>query len=98
MDNIIIDVNDVKKRLNNLSVYKSYGPDMLHPRLLKELQNKIALPFKLIFESSLRSSTLPEDWKLGNIMPIFKKGKKRCINNYRPVSLTCVLCKLLNPS
>lgn len=95
MDNITIDVEDIKKRLNNLNVYKSYGPDMLHPRILKELKNEIALPLKLIFECSLATKLLPEDWKLGNITPIFKKGKKSCVNNYRPVSLTCVLCKLL---
>jgi len=75
MDNVIIDVDDVKKRLNILNMYKSYVPDMLHPRISKELQNEIALPIKLIFECSLKTSTLPEDWKLGNITPIFKKGK-----------------------
>ena len=68
---------------------------MLHPRILKELKNEIALSLKLIFECSLATKLLPEDWKLGNITPIFKKGKKSCVNNYRPVSLTCVLCKLL---
>jgi len=46
MDNIIIDVDDVKKRLNNLNMYKSYGPNMLHPKILKELPNEIALPLK----------------------------------------------------
>jgi len=55
MDNIIIDVDDVKKRLNNLNVYKSNRPDMLYPRILKELQNEIALPLKLIFECLLRT-------------------------------------------
>jgi len=42
MDKIIMDVDDAKKRLNNLNV--SYGPDMLHPRILKELHNELALP------------------------------------------------------
>jgi len=49
----IIDVDDVKKRLNNLNVYNSYGPEILHPRILKALQNKIALPLKLIVECLL---------------------------------------------
>jgi len=47
MDNVIIDVDDVKKRLNSLNVYKSYGPDMLHQRILKELQNEIAICFTI---------------------------------------------------
>jgi len=60
-----------------LNVYKSYGSDTLHQRILKELQNKIALPcIKLIFEWSLRTNTLPENWKLGNITPIFKNSNK----------------------
>jgi len=40
MDNITKDVDDVNWRLNNLKVYKSYGPDMIHPIILKELQNE----------------------------------------------------------
>ena len=38
---------------------------------------------------------IPEIWKCANISPIYKKGKKDDVNNYRPVSLTCILCKLL---
>jgi len=49
MDSIITNVDDFKKRLNNLNVYNSYGPDMLHPRILKDLQNEIALPLKFIY-------------------------------------------------
>ena len=39
--------------------------------------------------------TVPPDWKLANVAPIFKKGSKGCVGNYRPVSLTCVLCKVM---
>jgi len=56
-------------------LYKTYGPDVLHSRILKELRNEIALPLKLIFECSLRTSTLPEDRKLDNFTSIFKKWK-----------------------
>jgi len=44
---IIIDVDDVKKRCNNVNVFKSYGPDVLHPKILKKLQNEIALPLTM---------------------------------------------------
>jgi hypothetical protein len=44
---------------------------------------------------SLESGKLPDVWKTANISPIFKKGKKNFPSNYRPVSLTCVLCKVL---
>jgi len=49
---------------------------MLHPRISKELQNEIALPLKLFFECTLRTNTVTEDWKLGNITPILKMAKK----------------------
>ena len=68
---------------------------MMHPRILKELRYEIALPLKLIFDMSIKTKTLPKDWRSGNISPIYKKGKKCYVNNYRPVSLTCILCKIL---
>jgi hypothetical protein len=48
-----------------------------------------------IYNCSLTDKTMPIDWKLANIGAIYKKGKKSEVNNYRPVSLTSVVCKLL---
>ena len=94
-DHVEVDVDDIVKRLNNLNVYKSPGPDMIHPRILKEARHEIAYPLKIIFDLSLKSKSLPTDWKSGNITPIYKKGKKYNANNYRPVSLTCIVSKIL---
>ena len=49
----------------------------------------------LIFNKSLISGEVPADWKLANVTPIFKKGKKSSVSNYRPVSLTVNLCKVV---
>ena len=49
----------------------------------------------VIFQMSLDTGILPLDWKQANVAPIFKKGDCSKANNYRPVSLTCVACKLL---
>jgi hypothetical protein len=46
-----------------------------------------------IFNSSLKEGKLPDIWKLGNIVALFKKGDKSKTGNYRPVSLTSVVCK-----
>ena len=81
--------------MGNLNVYKSPGPDCLQPRVLKEVRCEIAYPLKLIFECSLISSSLPIDWKSGIITPIYKKGKKCVVSNYRPVSITSIVCKVL---
>ena len=49
----------------------------------------------MLFSRSLETNQIPEIWKCANISPIYKKGKKDDVNNYRPVSLTCILCKIL---
>ena len=55
----------------------------------------MAYPLKLIFENSFKFNTLPLDWRSGNITAIFKKGSKLVAGNYRPVSLTCICCKIM---
>ncbi|CAM4527941.1 unnamed protein product [Lepidochelys kempii] len=71
------------------------GLDALHPSVLKELVDVIAEPLAIIFENSWRSGEVPDDWKKANVVPIFKKGKKKDLGNYRPVSLTSAPGKIM---
>ena len=48
-----------------------------------------------IFQKSLDTGVLPSHWRIANICPIYKKGDRSNANNYRPVSLTSITCKLL---
>ena len=48
-----------------------------------------------LFDDSLNQNVVPSDWLLSVIAVIFKKGKKSLAGNYRPVSLTCILCKCM---
>ncbi|CAM4513742.1 unnamed protein product [Caretta caretta] len=90
-----ITISEVEAKLKQLNGTKSGGPDNLHPRILKELAQEIASPLARIFNESVNSGVVPYDWRIANIVPIFKKGKKSDPSNYRPVSLTSVVCKVL---
>ncbi|CAM5115928.1 unnamed protein product [Natator depressus] len=85
----------VQDYLEKLDVHKSMGPDVLHPRVLKELADVIAEPLAIIFENSWRSGEVPDHWKKANVVPVFKKGREEDPGNYRPVSLTSVPGKIM---
>ena len=74
---------------------KAAGPDKLKPFLLRELREEITPIIQIIFDRSLKTGKLPADWMKANVMPVFKKGDKSLAANYRPISLTCILCKVL---
>ena len=79
----------------NLKPRKAAGPDILKPVLLKELREEIAPIIQVIFERFLQTGKLPFEWCRAQVTPIFKKGDKSSTANYRPISLTCILCKVL---
>jgi len=85
----------VAEKINKLKSTSAPGPDKISARFLKEYVNVISYPLSLLFESSMRSGIVPQDWRLANVTPIFKKGSKSKPENYRPVSLTSICCKLM---
>ena len=64
-------------------------------RVLKELATELGPVFAHLFHQSIDKGEIPKEWYLANICPLFKKGDRSLACNYRPVSLTCVPCKLL---
>ncbi len=94
LGNLIISEKIVLEKLQGLDSTKSPGPDNIHPRILKEGCNILCKPLSIIFTKSFLSGNLPSSWKQANICAIFKKGNKQHPNNYRPVSLTSVVCKM----
>ena len=74
---------------------KSPGVDGIPPELLMETVEQISIPLARVFNLSLKEGVVPFQWKEANIIPLFKKGSRNKSENYRPVSLTSVICKLL---
>ena len=78
----------------NISNSKAAGPDLIPGRMLNILTPKLTLNVHAIFTQSLDTGELPRDWSLANVAQIFKKGNRGLAENYRPVFLTCITCKL----
>ena len=95
LDSVIFSKETVSKRLANLNPNKSPGNDGFHPKVLKELSKELGEAVAIIFQKSHDTGKLPKDWKEAQVTPIFKKGDKSEPGNYRPVSLTSVLCKVM---
>ena len=95
MKEIHISVNGIIKLLQGLKPDKAPGPHRIKPLLLQKLCLEIAPIMKVIFSRSLDDGSLPPDWFKANVSPVFKKGEKSSPSNYRPISLTCILCKIL---
>ena len=86
---------EVQEKLQHLNIYKSTGPDMLHIRILRALENKLARPLTHIFNNSVETGIIPEHWKSANVTAIHKKGSRHEPGNCRPISLTSVVCKTM---
>ena len=85
----------VKKLIKKLKINKSVGPDGIHPRLLIELCDIISAPLAMLMNKTLEEGRIPGDWSNAFISAIFKKGARNRAENYRPISLTSIVCKLM---
>ena len=94
ISDVTISPDMVLKHLKALNTAKACGPDDCHPFFLKQCAEELYIPLSDIFQKSVSTGVLPHDWKLANVTCIFKKGVKSEPGNYRPASLTSVVCKL----
>ena len=91
---IDFDHTSVQRMLSNINSNKAQGPDGIHGKILKNCAAGLAFPLTTIFRVSYNSGCIPQEWKLANVVPIFKKGSKCEVENYRPISLTCLVMKI----
>ena len=95
MTDICVSEEKVLRLLQSANVNKSIGVDGLHPLLVRSLAECICPAVTNLFKLSLRSGQLPKDWKTATVTPIHKGGKKEDAGNYRPVSQTSILLKIM---
>ena len=67
----------------------------MHPHYFKTLAEQLKEPLHILFNKSFREGKLPNVWKTANITPLHKKGPKHDSSNYRPISLTSIICKIM---
>ena len=93
--NIVISDTDVYSVLASLDPSKSSGIDGIGPKVLKYSALALYIPFHHLFSLCMTQCSIPSEWKMHRITPIFKAGDRMSVKNYRPISLLCNVSKVL---
>jgi len=95
INSVLFSADTVFKKLRKLPKKCSRTPDNIPSLYWKNVAVNVSWPLHQLFELSLRTGQVPLLWKKAHVVPIFKKGLASSRKNYRPVSLTCICCKLM---
>ena len=95
MPDISISESGIYHLLTTLDKHKASGPERISPYILKHCADEITPILHVIFNQSLLTSSLPNDWLKANICPVYKKGNRSNVTNYRPISLTSICAKIM---
>ena len=90
--NIEFTSDSIYAAVRKLRINGAYG---FPPRLFKTLASCLSAPLSLLFSSFMSIGKVPQNWKHAVVTPIYKNGSASCVSNYRPISLTCVACRLM---
>ena len=91
----MLHVGELEAVLKSLDPNKATGPDEIPARILKKTATTIAPSLCKLLNRSLREGYIPSEWKLANVVPVYKKDKKGHVENYRPISLLCIISKVI---
>ena len=95
LDSFVITREMVQEKIQGLNPGKTPGPDGWHPVFLKNVSDLITTPLSMLFQKSLCEGIVPSQWLMASVTAIHKKGQKNLFQNYRPVSITSLICKLM---
>ena len=95
LDSLVLCEDDVYKVLLNLDPSKAPAPDGLPTMVLMTCARELTPSLCALFNLSLAEGKLPTEWKDALVVPVHKKGKKEDVTNYRPITLLCVVSKVL---
>ena len=84
----------IKLTLESLCVSKSAGPDGISPQVLKNLSPSLTSSIFLLIKTCCNKRLFPSVWKCADVTAIHKSGSKNNVENYRPISLLCVISKV----
>jgi hypothetical protein len=95
LSDITITAERVNKAIDDMKLNKAAGPDELTSTYIKGLKGVINEPLIDLFKTTMEEGSIPNDWRCANVTAIFKKGLRTDPGNYRPVSLTSNICKVM---
>jgi len=82
--------------LMKIDTSKGTGPDGIHPLLLKNCAAELCVPLSIIFNESLTLGVFPDQWKKYSVNPIFKKGSRSNVENYRGIAKLPTIAKFFD--
>ena len=91
----LCDEDEIKSIISSIDMCKSYGPNSIPTEFLHLLKDEISGPLSILFNLSFTTGTFPDSLKIAKTIPIFKKGSKLLVSNYRPISLLSNVNKIL---
>ena len=95
MCNITVQVDEVYNLLCNIKTSKATKQNDVMPKVLKACAAALSPSLTKLFNLSITQGQIPAEWKDAVITPLYKKASRTDPKNYRPVSLTSIICKLL---
>ena len=94
LSTINISENEILSKLKSLDIKKGPGPDNIPPIFIRRTASTLVKPLYIIYCKSIKDGKFPTYWKKTRIVAVFKNGDKKCIENYRPISILSVFAKI----